>query len=338
MKTLSVVVPSYNSAEYLRHAVDSLLKGGESVEIIIVNDGSTDATAAIADEYAARFPGTVLAVHQANGGHGTAVNTGVDHASGRYIRVVDSDDWVDAAALARVIQTLERLVANGAEPDLLVTNFVYEKAGKRFKRTVRYRNAIPRDRVFGWDEFGRLRPSQYMLMHALTYRAEVLRESGLRLPAHTFYVDNLYASIPLAHVKTMYYLDVDLYHYFIGRADQSVNQEVMIRRIDQQLRVTNIMQQALPSLTEVHPRMHRYAVHYFSIVSAVTSLVLLRSGTREHIQRKHGFWEALRVEHPRVYRSMRRSALGQVMNLPGPAGRRTTVTAYRVARWVVGFN
>ena len=338
MKTLSVVVPSYNSAAYLRHCVDSLLTAGSRIEILIVNDGSRDETGAIADEYAERFPGVVRAIHTENGGHGSAVNVGIDNATGRYIKVVDSDDWVDAAALTRVIETLDQLAVEGTEPDLLVSNFVYEKAGKRFKRPMRYRNALPRGRVFTWDDFGRFLPGQYLLMHALTYQTALLRESGLRLPAHTFYVDNLYASVPLTRVRTMYYLDVDLYRYFIGRPDQSVNEAVMIRRIDQQLRVTNLMQAALPQLSEVHPRLHNYLVHYFGIISAVTSLMLIRSGTRSDLARKAGFWEALRAEHPRIYRRIRRSALGQLINLPGRAGRRTTVTAYRVAQWVVGFN
>ncbi len=339
MKTLTVVVPAYDSAAYLHHCIDTLLAADrDGLEIVIVDDGSRDATAAIADAYAAAHPGRVVAVHTPNGGHGSAVNVGVDTATGRHVRVVDSDDWVDPIALAEVIDTLEDLLAGGASPDLLVTNFVYEKSGKRLKRTMRYRGVLPRGRVFGWDAVRRFRPGQYMLMHAMTYRTEVLRASGLRLPAHTFYVDNLFASVPLGHVRTMYYLDVDLYRYFIGRPDQSVNEAVMLRRLDQQLRVTNLMQEALPSLSEVHPRLHSYLVHYFEIVSAVTTLMLIRSGRREDIDRKKGMWEDLRQAHPIVHRRMRRSALGRILNLPGPAGRRTTVTAYRVARWVVGFN
>lgn len=338
MKTLTVVVPCFNSADYLRHCVESLLAGGTSLEIVIVNDGSVDATATIADEYASRFPGIVRAIHTPNGGHGSAVNTGIDHATGRYLKVVDSDDWVDGPALVALLGTLDQLVSAGTPPDLLISNFTYEKAGKRFKRAVRYRNALPIGEIFGWEDFGRFRKSQYMLMHSLTYSTRLLRESGLRLPAHTFYVDNLYASVPLTRVQTMYYLDVDLYRYYIGRDDQSVNEAVMLRRIDQQLRVTNLMQAALPPITAVHPRLHNYLVHYFEIVSAVTSLMLIRSGTRENLARKAGFWDSLREEHPRVYRRMRRSMLGRIMNLPGKAGRRTTVTAYRVARWVVGFN
>ena len=337
-KTLSVVVPSYNSAAYLRHCVDSLLPGGDAIEILIVNDGSTDETAAIADEYAARYPSIVRAVHQPNGGHGAAVNAGIDHATGRYLKVVDSDDWVEPGALASVLATLAGLVEAGADPDLLVSNFVYEKAGKRRKRAVRYGSVLPRGRVFGWAEVGRFRPAQYLLMHALTYRTSLLRESGFRLPEHTFYVDNLFASVPLQQVRSLYYLDVDLYRYFIGRPDQSVNEAVMLRRIDQQLRVTRLMQESLPQAGEVHPRLHNYLVHYFQIVSAVTSMMLIRSGTRESLERKASMWQTLREEHPRVHRRMRRSMLGHLINLPGPAGRRTSVAAYRVAQKVVGFN
>ena len=332
MKPLSVVVPCFNSADYMRRCVDSVLTAGDRVEVIIVNDGSTDTTAAIADEYAARYPGIVRAVHTPNGGHGSAVNVGIDAATGRYVRVVDSDDWVHNLALARLIDTLSSLAADGTAPDLVISNFVYEKAGKRIKRAVRYRNALPRGRVFGWDEFGRFRPSQYMLMHSLTYRTQLLKDVGLRLPAHTFYVDNLYASVPLAHVRSLYYLDVDLYRYYIGRPDQSVNEAVMISRIDQQLRVTALMQQALPAASEVHPALYNYLLQYFGIVSAVTSMMLIRSGTRENIARKAGLWDALRDEHPQLYRRLRRSALGRILNLPGRAGRKTTVTAYHVAR------
>lgn len=338
MKTLSIVVPCFNSAAYMRRCVDSALAGGNDVEIIIVNDGSTDATAVIADEYAARYPTRVVAVHTPNGGHGSAVNVGIDRANGHFVKIVDSDDWVDDGALDRLVVTLRSLIVGPVVPDVVVTNFSYEKAGKRIKRVVRYRNALPRGRVFGWSEFGQFRHSQYMLMHALTYRTQLLRDIGLRLPAHTFYVDNLYASVPLRNVSSLFYLDVDLYRYFIGRPDQSVNEAVMIRRIDQQVRVTNLMRAALPPSSAVHPAQYRYLVHYFRIVSSVTSLMLIRSGSEADISRKAGLWASMREEDPLLHRRVRRSALGHLVNLPGKAGRRTTVSAYQLARWMVGFN
>ena len=95
MKILSFAVPCYNSEAYMRKCIDSLLPGGEDVEIIIVDDGSSDGTAAIADEYEAKYPGICRAIHQENAGHGGAVNTGITNARGMYFKVVDSDDWLD---------------------------------------------------------------------------------------------------------------------------------------------------------------------------------------------------------------------------------------------------
>lgn len=94
MKLLSIAIPCYNSQDYMAHCIESLLPGGEDVEILIVNDGSKDDTAKIADEYAAKYPTIVKAIHKENGGHGSAVNTGIENATGIYFKVVDSDDWV----------------------------------------------------------------------------------------------------------------------------------------------------------------------------------------------------------------------------------------------------
>ena len=93
MKLLSIAIPCYNSAGYMRKCIDSLLPGGEDVEIIIVNDGSSDNTPDIAEEYRERFPGIIKVVNKENGGHGSAVNAGLEQARGLYFKVVDSDDW-----------------------------------------------------------------------------------------------------------------------------------------------------------------------------------------------------------------------------------------------------
>ena len=125
-KLISFAVPSYNSQAYLNKCIDSLLVGGDDVEIIIVNDGSKDNTAAIADEYAAKYPNIVKAVHKPNGGHGSGVNKGIELATGLFYKVVDSDDWVDATALKKIISVLKEHVAKGEQADLYITNFVYE--------------------------------------------------------------------------------------------------------------------------------------------------------------------------------------------------------------------
>jgi len=336
--TLSVVVPSYNSADYMHRCIDSLLVGGDDVEILIVNDGSADATGEIADAYAARYPGRVRAIHKTNGGHGSTINTGLEVATGRYFKVVDSDDWVDADALVELLATLKRLVAEEASVDMVLSNFVYEKEGRERKNAVRYRKALPQARVFGWDEVGRLRKTQYFLMHSIVYRTQLLRDVRLQLPEHTFYVDNIFAYMPLPYVERIFYLDVDLYRYYIGREGQSVSEQVMISRLDQQLRVNRMMMEHVArEVSPTHPA-YRYMTHYLEIVCAVSSTLLLRSGTAEAIVAKEALWRGIREEDELLHRRLRRSALGQIMHLPGAGGRKVTLAAYRAAQWRVGFN
>ena len=142
MKLLSVAIPCYNSEAYMRHCIESLLPGGEEVEILIVDDGSTkDHTAEIADEYAKKYPGICKAIHQENGGHGEAVNAGLRSATGIYFKVVDSDDWVNEEAYMQVLDTLRTFVYGQQTLDMLISNFVYEKQGAKRKKVMKYHTA-----------------------------------------------------------------------------------------------------------------------------------------------------------------------------------------------------
>ena len=134
MKLLSIAIPSYNSQDYMEHCIDSLLAGGEDVEILIVDDGSNDRTAQIADAYAEKYPTIVKAIHQENGGHGEAVNAGIRNASGLYFKVVDSDDWVDKEAYEKILSVLKELSGGSQTLDMLISNFVYEKEGAKHKK------------------------------------------------------------------------------------------------------------------------------------------------------------------------------------------------------------
>ena len=110
MKLLTVTVPCYNSEQYMEKCIESLLPGGEDVEIIIVDDGSTDRTGEIADRYAEEYPSMVRVIHKENGGHGSAVNAGIENATGIYFKVVDSDDWVNKDSYLRILVSLRCLV------------------------------------------------------------------------------------------------------------------------------------------------------------------------------------------------------------------------------------
>lgn len=147
MKLLSVAIPSYNSETYMRKCIDSLLVGGEDVEILIVDDGSTDGTGAIAEEYEIKYPSIVRAIHKENGGHGSAVNAGLEHASGLYFKVVDSDDWVKESAYLKILELLRDIASGDSTLDMLISNFVYEKEGEKKHKVMKYRHALPQDRI-----------------------------------------------------------------------------------------------------------------------------------------------------------------------------------------------
>lgn len=339
MKLLSVAIPCYNSAAYMRHCIETLLPGGDEVEILIVDDGSAkDNTAEIADEYARKYPGICKAIHQENGGHGEAVNTGLRNATGLYFKVVDSDDWVNGDAYSKVLETLRRFSREDDTLDMLVSNFVYEKQGAKHKKVMNYRTALPRDKVIGWKDVKVFMKGQYILMHSVIYRTELLRESGLELPKHTFYVDNIFVYQPLPHVKKMYYLDVNFYRYFIGREDQSVHEDVMIRRIDQQIRVNKLMIDAIAGKKNIGKNIRRYMLRYLEIITTVSSIMLIRSGTEENLEKKNELWKYLKSADIHIYRKLRMGILGRGVNLPGGSGRNISVAIYKLAQKFYGFN
>ena len=338
MKYISFAIPCYNSAAYMDRAVESILKGGEDVQIIIVNDGSKDDTSKIAHEYEEKYPTIVRAVDKENGGHGDAVNAGLDHAEGKYFKVVDSDDWVDKEALKKILDAVKGFVDADSPVDMVISNYVYEKVGMKHKKVIRYDNVLPQNQVFRWDDIGRFRLDQYILMHSVIYRTEMLKLCQLELPKHTFYVDNIYVYYPLPHVRTLYYLNVDFYRYFIGREDQAVNEKVMIGRIDQQLFVTKRMIEMYELRMITSKKLRKYMINYLAIMMTVSSILCIRSKKQENLVKKKELWAYLKKKDYKTYVKIRYGILGQTMNLPGRSGRKVSSLAYSVARRLIGFN
>lgn len=338
MKLISFAIPCYNSAAYMEKCIKSILTGGEDVEIIIVNDGSTkDNTAEIADSYAKKYPTIIKAVHQENGGHGQAVNTGLANATGKYFKVVDSDDWVDVKSLKRIIATLKGFI-DGEEPDMVVANYVYEKVGAKRKKVVRYDNVFPVEQMFSWDDVGKFKVDQYILMHSVIYKTQVLKDSGVVLPKHTFYVDNIFVFEPLPFVEKMYYIDANFYRYFIGRDDQSVNESIMIKRIDQQIAVTKRMVDYFVEKDIDNKKRKMYMRNYLRIMMEVSSIFLIISGTEEDLAKKKELWNYVKEKDKEVYKMLRHSILGFSVNIPTPLGRQISKTGYKVMNKLIGFN
>lgn len=338
MKLLTVAIPCYNSQEYMRHAVETVLVGGEDVEIILVNDGSQDDTGKIADELAAENPSIVRAVHQKNGGHGAAVNTGLSYAKGVYFKVLDSDDWMDREALLKVLDVLRGFVQDGHGVDMLLANYVYEKPSLHKHKAIRYDGVFPENQVFTWSDVKRFKTSQNILMHSVIYRTKLLRDCKLELPKHTFYVDNIFVYNPLPFVKTMYYLNVDLYRYFIGREDQSVNEKVMIGRIDQQLKVNKLMIDAYDLTKIKNKKLRAYMVKYLTMMMTISSVFLIKEGSEESLAKREELWAYLKAQNKGMYRMVNKLALSKPMQFRGKAGRKIVVWGYSLSQKIYGFN
>lgn len=338
MKLLTVAIPCYNSQDYMKHAVETALVGGEDIEIIIVDDGSKDETAAIADELVKEYPSIIRAVHQENGGHGQAVNTGLKNAKGLYYKVLDSDDWLDRDALLKVMDLIRSFVEDGVTVDMVLANYVYEKPSLHKHKIIRYTSAFPENQVFGWSDVKHFKISQNILMHSVIYRTKLLRECKLELPKHTFYVDNIFVYQPLPSVKRMYYLNVDLYRYFIGRDDQSVNEQVMIGRIDQQLKVNEIMIESHDLSRVRNKKLRDYMVKYLTMMMTVSSVLLIKEGSEESLAKRAELWQYLKEASPSMYRMVNRCALSRPMQLRSKAGRKMVVWGYKLSQKFYGFN
>ena len=342
MKTITFAVPCYNSAEYMDKCIESIMAfedGRGDLEILIVNDGSTDETASKADAWHERYPDTIYAIHKENGGHGSAVNAGLASARGRYFKVVDSDDWLDEQAMRPIMRYLVSQSELRDATDLVIANYVYEKVFENTRTAIDYKNVFPEGREFTWDEIRRFRASQYLLMHSVIYRTELLRDIKLQLPEHCFYVDNIFVYVPLPAVYSIRYFNVDMYRYFIGREGQSVNESTMMKRIDQQLRVTRFMIDAIDLGEDVpSKKLRKYMENYLSMMMCICSVFLRMINTPEAEQKRHDIWAYLKERRPGAYPRVRNNILNFSTNIPGGIGRCLGLGGYRLAQKIFKFN
>lgn len=339
-KLITFAVPCYNSEGCMRNCIEALLTAGPCAEIIIVNDGSSDKTGEIADEYAKKYPDIVVAHHQENGGHGEGVNQGMKLARGKYYKVVDSDDSLDTEALQKAIAALSRLEEENNSVDMFVCNYVYVRSDTGEKRPMKYSHIFPEDKICSWEETRPFGVSQYLMMHSVIYRTALLREHYIELPRHTFYVDNLYMYAPFPYVEKIYYTDLDLYLYSVGRDEQSVSEKNVTKRIDQQIKVTKLMIDShdLNAFRESRPKLYRCMLHELSIVISICDVFLSIINTEESIAKLKELWEYLKKKDPTAYKKLRYTSLAALTNLPGRVGRRITVTAYRGVHKIYKFN
>ena len=220
MICLTIAVPAYNAAGTLEKCLDSFLEDAfrGRLEVVVVNDGSTDATEAIARAYQARRPEVFRLLCQENGGHGSAVNAGLAAARGKYFRIVDADDWVNPEGLEALLRAME-----AADPDCFLDQRTEVHGLTAVGTPVRLPEGAPVNRVIPFEEIATPEYARCVSMHTLTCRTSLLREKGIRLMEHTFYVDMQYVIGVTAFVRTTYLLPQEVYFYRLGCDGQSVS-------------------------------------------------------------------------------------------------------------------
>ena len=250
MKVLTVLMPVYNVEKYVKRCLDSLLLPNviDDIEILVINDGSKDASADIIREYQKRYPETITFVDKENGGHGSTINVGIEKAQGTYFKVIDSDDWVNIADFAELVTRLKT-----EDADAVLCNyrkeFTYNSKSEYFEYS-----GLCDGKKYNLNEIDLgILNGEYFMMATTTYRTSVLRESGLKMLEKTFYVDMQYNVVPITKVDTFTYYDLDIYRYFIGRKEQSMNMDNFVRNQDH------------------HKRMIKWLIEYYTKISAQLS-------------------------------------------------------------------
>ncbi len=229
-KVITFIVPAYNVEQYLDKCLSSFICPSvmKKIEVIVINDGSTDRTESLAQRYANSHPDSFAVINQKNGGHGSVINLGSQLAKGRYFKVIDADDWVMTEYLPAFIEFLENCCA-----DVIITPFTKLHLTQHTSEEIRpHVQTIPphltmTDIIKHWVAF-----EECMTFHSITYFTPFYLEYGHHLPEHVYYEDQIFSTIPCCYAKTLCFFDAPLYQYVIGNAEQSVSRQNQWKRID----------------------------------------------------------------------------------------------------------
>ncbi len=218
MKLLTVSIAAYNVEKYLEKALTSLTNNSELMtllEVIVEDDGSTDGTFAIAEEFQSKYPGTFRAVHKENGGYGSTINNSIRLAKGRYFKQLDGDDWFDTQNFYGFLAFL-----NNRNDDLVLTPYYncYEDGNITLINHCKKVPSVVSD-------ISALNLCEYLAMHELTIKTALLKDNHISITENCFYTDNEYTFLPLLYAKTVGRYHKPVYCYRLGRNGQSVSLE-----------------------------------------------------------------------------------------------------------------
>lgn len=308
-KLLTISIAAYNVEKYIRKGLDSIVNADRQnyIEVYVIDDGGTDGTLEIAREYERKYPDTFRTVHKENGGYGSTINYGIKHAVGKYFKQLDGDDWFDSEHLGKFVDGLR-----GSDSDVIVTPYYRCMEGGGVEKV---------DVVGGYEsgvdyEIKKLRLEKTIGMWTIAYRTRMLKSSGLRLPAHCLYTDQLYSAIPLfAHAKTLRFADCPIYCYRIGREGQSVSRESRIKHVGDKIRVNDILydfyEEQKANGNEGIDNILRLAAWYSRGIPKVCLLAPINSETVRNIA---AYDQMLRKRHPDIYDMAGNRKMGPIAN------------------------
>ncbi|HFI0832742.1 TPA: glycosyltransferase family 2 protein [Streptococcus suis] len=225
-KVLSIVVPSYNAEQFLLETIPTMasVSNQEKLEIIIVNDGSNDATIDLARKLENDYQGTIVVIDKENGGHGSTINAGINVARGKYFKVIDADDWVKTENLSSLIEYLTT-----CDDDEVISPFIKVFMDSETEEQYNYNVLHPRE-TYIYKEF-LAEISEIPKMHAITIKTSILKENHIFIDENCFYVDLEYNTFPMPYIKTISYFQQPIYCYRLGTPTQSVSMQSYIKNI-----------------------------------------------------------------------------------------------------------
>lgn len=231
-KILSLIIPTYNMEKYLHHCLSSLIVPEEQMkqlEVLVINDGSKDSSSAIAHEYQDKYPETFRVIDKENGNYGSCVNRGLKEAVGKYVKVLDADDWFDTEALKQYLAFLSQEDADLIFNYCLTVDSEDNITGK-FEV-----DGLSHGCHLSFEEFVQLK--HYPQMHNVAYKMEVVREMNYRQTEGISYTDMEWVAMPMANVQSLALCGVYLYHYLVGREGQTVSSSVVNKSFRQHCQV-----------------------------------------------------------------------------------------------------
>ena len=279
-KILTISIAAYNVEQYLEKLLDTIIEAEcmEKLEVLVVNDGSKDGTADIANKYHDKYPESIFLVDKENGGHGSTINKGMERATGKYFKVIDGDDWVDSKGLKELVDKLEN-----DDSDMIVTNYqeCYE-TGDVIDKTYPMFNAGVKEKFN--DVCCKV---DRIVFHAVYFKTKLLQENNIKITENCFYVDAEYVLYPIPYVDTITYYDSTVYCYRLGLMGQSVSIESLQKNINMHMKVSrNLLKFCAKVQSDLQDNVKKFVFSSVAMVNNKTFDTLLSFPCRRDTMHK----------------------------------------------------